>query len=186
MAQPNSPIYICQNCSKRENLSAIYQITTGPFLNNIASDICLFLKWLSWSYCNALALVLFSLLFTKRYRVQSLLIFAAGITSQKRLNADVVFLMDASTADSPRYFQSQKDLIKSILRSLGNSADKFRASLVVYSSSTTVLADLSSYTTLQRFEDAVDRATYLRGMGCFAVMCCSVQCCYSDICLINC
>ena len=75
--------------------------------------------------------------------------------------------MDASTADSPRFFQSQQDLVKSIMRSLGNSADKFRASLVVYSSSATVLADLNSYTTPQRFEEVVDRATYLRGVGCF-------------------
>lgn len=74
-----------------------------------------------------------------------------------------MFLMDASTADSSRFFQSQKDLIKSITRSLGNSADTFRASLVVYSSSTTVLADLTSYTTLQKFEEAVDRASYLTG-----------------------
>ena len=81
-----------------------------------------------------------------------------------RLNADVVFLMDASTAQDTRYFESQKDLIKSILRNLGSSADKLRASLVVYSSSTTVLASLNSYTTLQIFEDAVNRAPYLRGM----------------------
>lgn len=94
-------------------------------------------------------------------------IFALGIINRKRLNADVVFLMDASTADSPRFFQSQKDLIKSIMRSLGNSADKFRASLVVYSSSPAVLADLNSYTTPQRFEEVVDRATYLRGVWCF-------------------
>lgn len=75
--------------------------------------------------------------------------------------------MDASTAASPRFFQSQKDLIKSILRSLGNSADRLRASLVVYSFSPTVLTDLNSYTTPQRFEEVVDRATYVRGVGCF-------------------
>ena len=96
-----------------------------------------------------------------------LLVFAVGIISRKRLNADVIFLMDASTADSPRFFQSQKDLIKSIMRSLGNSADNFRASLVVYSFSSTVLADLNSYTTPQRFEEVVNRATYVRGVGCF-------------------
>lgn len=79
--------------------------------------------------------------------------------------------MDASTADSPRFFQSQKDLIKSIMRSLGNSADNFRASLVVYSFSATVLADLNSYTTPQRFEEVVNRATYLRGVGCFVCTC---------------
>ena len=79
--------------------------------------------------------------------------------------------MDASTADSPRFFQSQKDLIKSIMRSLGNSADNFRASLVLYSFSATVLADLDSYTTPQRFEEVVNRATYLRGMGCFVCKC---------------
>lgn len=79
--------------------------------------------------------------------------------------------MDASTADSPRFFQSQKDLIKSIMRSLGNSADNFRASLVLYSFSATVLADLNSYTTPQRFEEVVNRATYLRGMVCFVCKC---------------
>ena len=79
--------------------------------------------------------------------------------------------MDASTADSPRFFFFFLDLIKSIMRSLGNSADNFRASLVLYSFSATVLADLNSYTTPQRFEEVVNRATYLRGMGWFVCKC---------------
>lgn len=98
---------------------------------------------------------------------KSFLSLTSGVTTRKRLNADVVFLMDASTADSSSYFQSQKDLIKSIIRSLGTAAVKLRASLLVYSSSTNVLADLRSYTTLERFEDVVDRATYVRGVCSF-------------------
>ena len=89
-----------------------------------------------------------------------------GASSRMQLNADVVFLMDASTAENTRYFQSQKDLIKSIARSIGSSPAKLRASLVIYSSSATVLASLNSYTNLQRFEVDVDRAPYLRGMYC--------------------
>lgn len=80
--------------------------------------------------------------------------------------------MDASTADSSIYFQSQKDLVKSIMRNLATSADKLRAGLIAYSSSANVLADLSSYTTLRTFEEVVNRATYLRGMwyeGLFAM-----------------
>ena len=95
--------------------------------------------------------------------------FDAGVTSRKQVNADVVFLMDASTTGSSRYFQSQKDLIKSIMRNLGTSTDKLRASLILYNSSTSVLADLRSYTTPQKFEDAVDRAKYLTGMWCFYI-----------------
>ena len=87
-----------------------------------------------------------------------------GVASRKRLNADVVFLMDASTAENSKYFQSQKVLIKSMMKHLAASTDNFRASLILYSSSTDVLSDLSSYTTPQRFEATVDRATYLRGM----------------------
>lgn len=81
-----------------------------------------------------------------------------------QVNADVVFLMDASTAENPSYFTIQKDLIKSMFRNLGASTDKLRASLIVYSSSSNELAGLMTYTSLQSFEETVDGATYVGGI----------------------
>ena len=89
--------------------------------------------------------------------------FVSGITSRKILNVDIVFLMDASTAGSPEYFQSQKVLIKSIMKNVATTPDNVRASLILYSSSAYLISDLKSYTTRRKFENEVEKAKYLKG-----------------------
>ena len=79
------------------------------------------------------------------------------------LNADVVFLMDASTTDTSQNFESQKVLIKLLMKNLGTLSENPRASLILYSTSAFVKSELQYYTTSQTFENEVEKATYLEG-----------------------
>ena len=79
------------------------------------------------------------------------------------LNADVVFLMDASTTDTLQNFESQKVLIKLLMKNLGALSENLRASLILYSTSAYVKSELKYYTTSQTFENEVEKATYLKG-----------------------
>lgn len=79
------------------------------------------------------------------------------------LTADVVFLMDASTTDTLQNFESQKVLIKLLMKNLGALSENLRASLILYSTSAYVKSELKNYTTSQTFENEVEKATYLKG-----------------------
>ena len=79
------------------------------------------------------------------------------------LNADVVFLMDASTTDTLQNFESQKVLIKLLMKNLGALSENLRASLILYHKSAYVKSELKYYTTSQTFENEVEKATYLKG-----------------------
>lgn len=79
------------------------------------------------------------------------------------LTADVVFLMDASTTDTLQNFESQKVLIKLLMKNLGPLSENLRASLILYSTSTYVKSELKNYTTSQTFENEVEKTTYLKG-----------------------
>lgn len=79
------------------------------------------------------------------------------------LTADVVFLMDASTTDTLQNFESQKVLIKLLMKNLGALSENLRASLILYSTSAYVKSELKNYTTSQTFENEVEKTTYLKG-----------------------
>lgn len=71
--------------------------------------------------------------------------------------------MDSTSEVTPTQYQSQKNYVKQLLRSLTLASDTTRAALIIYSNYDIVKASLRGFKSLNKFEEAVDNTEYLGG-----------------------
>ncbi|KAK3745599.1 hypothetical protein QZH41_005840 [Actinostola sp. cb2023] len=78
-------------------------------------------------------------------------------------SCDVIFLVDASTGVSHPDFVTQKLFVKQLARLLNVQPGSSRAALVTYSKNPSIVFSFNDYTSMENFDQSVDRAPYLGG-----------------------
>ena len=79
------------------------------------------------------------------------------------MEADVLFVIDSSYEVSKDDYKSEKDFIKSLLRSLNMSSDSSRAALITFGDSASLVSRFTGLQSLEDFEKSVDSASYIGG-----------------------
>jgi len=76
---------------------------------------------------------------------------------------DLAFIIDSSGSISRRNYGKIKDFVKYLARSFGISPTGSRAAVVLYSNSASVKAHFGKYTTIEEFNDMVERLPHEGG-----------------------
>lgn len=82
---------------------------------------------------------------------------------QPKLDADVLFVMDSSYEVSQVDYKTEKDFIKSLVRSLNMSMDTSRAALISYGNLGSLTSRFIGLKSLTDFDKSVDNASYIGG-----------------------
>lgn len=89
--------------------------------------------------------------------------FTIDHDEQPEMEADVLFVIDSSYEVSQGDYKSEKDFIKSLLRSLNMSSDSSRAALITFGDSASLVFRFTGLQSLEDFEKSVDSASYIGG-----------------------
>lgn len=79
------------------------------------------------------------------------------------MDADILFIMDSSYEVNQEEYKSEKDFIKSLIRSLNVSLDTSRAALISYGDLGSLNSRFIGLKSLSDFDKLVDNATYVGG-----------------------
>ena len=79
------------------------------------------------------------------------------------MEADVLFVIDSSYEVSQDDYKSEKDFIKSLLRSLNMSSDSSRAALITFGDRASLVSRFTGLQKLEDFDKSIDSASYIGG-----------------------
>ena len=80
------------------------------------------------------------------------------------LELDILFLVDSSGDVGQANFDTLKEFVKSVSRTLSTSTGKLRAGVISFGSQPWSVARLTDYTVISAFADAVDNSRYAGGL----------------------